>query len=751
MAEGLSNEGIAKRNHLSLKTIESVSRAIFLKLGLVEESRIENRRVKAILMFLEDSVDKGGIPIPATRFVGREQLLSSVRSALLNSRCITLTGLGGVGKTRVAIELGLERYARGEAVSFVNLVGSASAHSVDAAFMEAFGVTDIDRLDRAVEKVRGTKELLVVVDNAEEVGSLAIPHIEALLRHHDVRVLVTSRLPLRRRFETVIRVPVLSVDDVIALLTARSGVTLGEPEAKVLGEAVGGLPLALEMLAPRLRNVGAEELIARLGNNSEVLDESLSGDRHDNLADVLNSTMRLLPTEVARSLRRLSVIPGGFELDLAAAVVGSEQLLATVALLADMSLIEFDRVRRYRVLEPIRQIAFAQLRVTGEEKLCRERLLAWVVDLTAGNLNPGNTASKSKTAASQPVPTTQDRFAANRLAISAALQIALDDGDTKSALRILGSAGSWLSGSFPSHWLPYAEKAIANASSTEDHLLVGGAEFTAGLLAAAAHNDRCEDFFERAEHNLRLGGDLRQALRAQFWLLNYNGGNEELFERAIAVAEELKDLGVQAKLWAARSHHAFIRGVEFGQLEPWFLRAVELGRRSSRGATFVALQNLVFRRLEASKPLVEIVPLLEEAELLLDANPHLVVLSELERLRAQVFMRTGNSNAAREMFLAAYVRTAPSENATTKAFITLFAVDALAGIVAPSIIAECLVPVVWFLNARWDKAHPTLVAKNPQLAFSPKVESSLKELNASALRVQNLLRDALALKVCVPK
>ncbi len=733
MADGLSNDGIAHRFHISVKTVETVARSIFQKLGLVEESRGENRRVKAVVMYLECSRLDGGLPIPATPFIGRTAFVVSLHAAFERAHCVTLTGVGGIGKSRIAIEVGRSHQAKGDPVRFVDLSGASGRTSVDAAFFEAFGVTLEAQFERGIARAAENRALLVVIDNAEEVVAPVTERIAGLIRNPHVSVLVTSRVPFRQRFETVVPVPAMSPVDAADLLMNRSDVLLDADDAAILGDAVGRLPLALEMVAARLRSVAPKDLIERLGTLTEILDEGTPDERHGTLAGVLDSTLRSLPPEASRALRLLSAVPGGFDLDLAAVLVGGSNLVATIATLADVSLIEFDRVRRYRILEPIRQLAHSQLLASGEGTHTRERLVTWALDLATGQIGSG--------AFGQP---DHSLLGANRLALEGALQIAVEDGDANRALRIIGSAGGWFATSYPTSWLPLIEKALANADVNEDAALVGAAELTAGLLAAAAHDDRCEGFLQRAETNLRSAGELRKALYAQFWLLTYTGGNEPLYLRAIALANELGDVRAQAALWAARAHHGFIGGMSFVDVEPWFLHGIDLGRRSSKSVTLGALQKLVHHRLEANRPLDEIVPFLDEAEQLVVSAPNIELLSETHWLRGRLFMRIGDTNAARRNFAVAYAKAVPTENATTLAFVTLYAVDALAGVVEPSVLADCLKPVVWYMNNRWGKTHPTLIAKAPQLAFGPTPESSTEELNAAAARVHEMLLVELA-------
>jgi predicted ATPase len=742
MADGSSNDGIAKRLHLSVKSVESISRAVFQKLGLTDESHDQNRRVKAVLVYLEHTVaEDGPVPVPATTFVGRSHLVASVRSHLEQSRCVTLTGLGGIGKTRLAIEVARCHVAEIGPVRFVDLVAATTDGAVSTAFVHAFGAAGADRLERAIAKAAGDRRLLVVIDNAEEVIERIGTWITKLLRHPELSVLVTSRVPIGQRYELVVPVPALSPTEAVRLLHVRLRTEVDHEEAVLLCEAVGRMPLAVEMLAARLRNVSAPDLVDRIGKLDDLIDESAPDHRHGTLAGVFTSTMNSLPPDVARALRLLSGVPGGFQLDTAAAIVGGANIVGTVALLADVSLLDFDGVRRYRMLEPIRQMAVQQLQATGDEPLFRSRLVEWCVDLATDQLAAAQVPDdKTTQAAERP---SHRRLMADRLAIEAALRTALDDGLYRSALQIIGAFGPWMATSHPKSWVSLVEKALAQVDPADDPATVGAAEFTAGLLMASAQDDRCEVFLRRAEEHFSEAGDQASALQAQYWLLRYNGGNEALFARAIALAEQLGDVRLQALMWGGRAHHGFLAGLPLETVEPWALTAVSLGRRASRSAAVMALQFLAFRWLDTNRPLDEVVALVEEAEQLLSKMKSVGMLSEVAVLRARIFLRSGEVDAARAMFVAAFAGTEPSDNMTHPVFISLYAFDALVGAVDVGVLADLRSPIVWFLNQRWGKPHPSLVAKDPQLAFTPVPESGLEHVIAATTEVHRLLRELL--------
>jgi predicted ATPase/DNA-binding CsgD family transcriptional regulator len=710
MAAGLSNDGIAKQQHLSVKSVESVSRAVFQKLGLGEDSHHENRRVKAVLLYLEHVAESSGaVPIPANEFLGRAPFVSSTHSELNRSRCVTLTGVGGIGKTRVAIELAARHTRDGGRTRFVDLAPCASEGSVKAAFLAAFDAADRQRFDRAVARTAHGNRLLVIIDNAEAAMSFVEDWIRTLLRHPEVTILVTSRAPTGLTSEIVVSVPALSTNDALRLLRARCTEPITDAAAGTLCQAVGCLPLALEMVAARLRSSGPDSLIDQIAKLSGVLEEAGGDGRQVSLSAVFASTVSLLAADEARALRLLSGFPGGFEIDAAAAIIDDRRLVPIISRLADMSLIEFDRVRRYRLLEPVRQLAFEQLVESGELSEFNQRLVQWVVSVASGAASTGATA---------PGEPSFERLNAERTAIEAALAASLQDGNHADALRIIGRLGWWLASSYPTSWLPFIEKSLASATESDGRAIVGYAQLAAGAVTGTLQQPRCEDFFNAADKNLRAAGHLGAALQARYWMLRWSGGSEEAFASAIALAEQLDIAPLQALLWSARAHHGYLDGRSFIDVEPWFLRAIELGRQSSRPATLSSLQLLAHWLLDLDRPLDEVVPLVDEIEDLVDRITNIGGLGEAELLRGRVLLRQGDQAAARAKFATAIERAEPTESSSALASAILYAAEALDETLTPDALAALRTPAVTFLYQRRGKPHPMVAANDPALATS---------------------------------
>ena len=345
--------------------------------------------------------DRARVRLPTRRssFVGRTVELGEIAARLSRYSVVTLTGVGGVGKTALAVEAAWIEVSAGrtELACYVDLVPCRTYEQVLAALVEGVGVRGAEAaagLGAVVEAVAGRPSLLVV-DNCEHVLDSARRMCAQLAeRAADLRVLVTSRIPLDVEPECVWRVQPMAVPaeagravatEAVALFFARAaqaGATLqaGHGEVVLAGRIcrqAGGLPLALELVANRLRVASLTELAEELGR-SDWPARPGSG-RHDSLAACLSWSHALLPGAAAVVFRRLSVFPGGFDLAAAREVagippVGVDEVGALVEQLVTASLLEADTSgikARLRFHEPVRQYAAALLAEAGEEELIR--------------------------------------------------------------------------------------------------------------------------------------------------------------------------------------------------------------------------------------------------------------------------------------------------------------------------------------------------------------------------------------------
>jgi predicted ATPase/DNA-binding CsgD family transcriptional regulator len=340
------------------------------------------------------------LPAQVSSFIGREAELAAVRHMVGGSRLVTLTGAGGAGKTRLALQVaaGLADGA-GDGVWFADLAPLADPDLVAVTVADALGVRqEAGRpvLDTLVEAVAG-RSLLVLLDNCEHVLGACAKLADALLRGcPDLALLATSREPLGIDGECVHRVPSMGVpadgDDAVAIRAseavrlledraAAQGVPLAwdEETAEVAGRICGrldGIPLAIELAAARLRVLPAAELEARLDMRFALLTGgSRAGlPRQQTLRAMMDWSWELLNPSERAVLARLSTFAGGFGLAAAEAVaadheVSRGEVLEHLGALVDKSLVQFGDTgtgpARYRLLETVRQYAAGRLDALG--------------------------------------------------------------------------------------------------------------------------------------------------------------------------------------------------------------------------------------------------------------------------------------------------------------------------------------------------------------------------------------------------
>jgi predicted ATPase len=328
----------------------------------------------------------GNLRPATTSFVGREADVAEVQAALKAHRVVTLTGVGGVGKTRLALEVAsraVNDYADGVWVIELAAVGDPGA--VPEVVAATMGITQQPGLSIAQSVARALegRSRLLVFDNCEHILDAAGDIIEAIFaRSSTVAVLATSREGLRLSDEQLWPVPSLDVragvDSAAATLfidraqAVSPGVSLtGPDEAAVVVEIchrLDGIPLAIELAASRMMSMTVSEVRDRLDDRFRLLVGSRRGlERHQTLRHAVQWSYDLLGDTEKDVLARCSVFAGGFDLAAACAVAASDDELGTLDLLDALvrkSLLAADRTSgrtRFSMLETIRQFAEEQL------------------------------------------------------------------------------------------------------------------------------------------------------------------------------------------------------------------------------------------------------------------------------------------------------------------------------------------------------------------------------------------------------
>jgi predicted ATPase/DNA-binding SARP family transcriptional activator len=417
------------------------------------------------------------LPVELTELVGRDQTVAEVAALLAAGRLVTLTGFGGVGKSRLAMAV-----ARGlvgtlpDGVWLVELAAlprGAPGAAVADQVLTVLGVGDTPAAGEPVPAadrlagVLGGRRLALLLDNCEHLVEEVAALAERLLKAAPgVRVLATSREPLGLSGEVVWDVPPLEVPapeagadparllecSAVRLFVARATAaartfSLDEdtgPAVAELCRRLEGIPLALELAAARVRALGVHGLVERLDDHLRLLagGQRDAHPRHQSLTAVIDWSWRLLSDPERRVLRRLAVHAGGCTLESAEAVCAGDaspdvargEVLELLARLVDRSLVVLDArpggAPRYRLLEPVTAWCADQLREAGEWTAVRRRHARWYLEL-ACRAEPHLREARQREWLRR-----LDADAAN---LRAALDTLTRDGPGEQALRLAGA------------------------------------------------------------------------------------------------------------------------------------------------------------------------------------------------------------------------------------------------------------------------------------------------------------------------
>lgn len=359
------------------------------------------------------------LPAQLSSFIGREDELRELGQLLEAHRLVTLTGVGGTGKTRLALQLAadlLDRFPDGvylvelAQVTDPTLVTEQIAAVIKASPQGAQEArSDMERLSAYLLD----QQMLLILDNCEHVIEAVAQIAEQLLREcPQVFILATSREALEVDGERALRIPSLQVppedrdlsteellryDSVVLLVDRARGpdphFQVSEEHAGALGEICrrfDGIPLALELAARRVVSLSAGEVAKLLDDQFLRLTggRRTAVERHRTMQAAIDWSYELLSDDAKRLLPRLSVFSGGWALD-AAKAVGADEALKSLAVVDALSeLVEKSMVvvehgeagSRYRMVEPIRQYALEKLTASGQMEKTRDRHAAWIVE-----------------------------------------------------------------------------------------------------------------------------------------------------------------------------------------------------------------------------------------------------------------------------------------------------------------------------------------------------------------------------------
>jgi predicted ATPase/DNA-binding CsgD family transcriptional regulator len=494
-------------------------------------------------MTTEIVISRGNLPAEPNSFVGRERDLEELAQLLSAVRALTLCGPGGIGKTRLALRLAQEMVPSfPDGTWLIELADTADPGLLPGRIASALGIReepDSPLAETLIEALR-PRQLLLVLDTCEHIVDACAALVQQLLAGcAQLRLIATSREPLRVRGETVWRVPPLAVPaaaaglsvsqlaehEAIRLFAERAaavspGFTLSADNAEAVArlcQMLDGMPLAIELAAARVRALSIEQIVVRVADRFRLL---ATGDRtaplrQQTLRAAVDWSYELLTEPEQILLRRLSVF-AGWNLEMAEEVCADEaipagQVLDLLAALIDKSLVtldsELDGHARYRLLDTIKEYAADRLASSGEGPAIRRRHSAYMLRLLEA------TVARAFVRGDPPWPervAMYRRITMERPNYRAALAACQDRGDAQEGLRLCCALRS--------QWI--ADGAVTEGSGWFD-LFLGLAGEVEPIVRARALMLRAELAFEQQDYT-----GAGECARAGLELCRAAGGNQ---------------------------------------------------------------------------------------------------------------------------------------------------------------------------------------------------------------------------------
>lgn len=693
-AASLSQEELAERANLTAKAVGALERgerrrpypntvrALCAALDLDEDAA--RQLAEAVRPRAEEPVaprtPSSTIPTPPAPLLGRDAELAHVTTllGLPAIRVVTLTGPGGVGKTRLALEAGEHLRAAGREVVVVDLADIRREDLVLPAIARAFGLqAGSEDLVSSVAELLVDRAPVLVLDNVEHLLGAAA-ELAALVAHcPGLVVLATSRAPMRIRAEHEIPLGPLSlpgsVSDAAEVAAAPAAqvfadgarrvdpnFTLDASNATAVAEIcrrLDGLPLALELAAAHVRYLAPNQLLDRLGHALGSARLRDLPERQQTMQATLDWSNALLTADEQEVLRSLSVFAGGFDLEAAEAVAGApgRDVLSALEGLIEQSLVVRPHTGaggpvRPRLLEPVREYALAAL--SSEEAALVADRHARYFEALAGEARPGLRSTD--------LPLWLDRLDIEHANLRAALTTLLEQGDLRAAARLGGD--TWLYWALRGHagegllwWRRVldegGEPGLDEAAQAASHLALAGLHLATGDLEGTRRHA------ESAAGAARAVGD--RAVFAEALVLacmgaafagDLSGASTHLEELSGLVGED-EGAWLQAHVLLARAQLALLGGDLEGTTAS--LDMAEALARSGAGpftlATALNVRTTVALLVEDDD--LALRSATEAAELAADVRTSWTLVYTLSALAA-LAVRRGRADLAAELYAA---------------------------------------------------------------------------------------------------
>jgi predicted ATPase/DNA-binding XRE family transcriptional regulator len=480
------------------------------------------------------------LPLQLTSFIGRETEIADVKRLLSQARLVTLTGVGGTGKTRLALQVAagqLDASAIPDGVWLIELGALADPTLLCQTVAAVLGLREVPGrplMDVLLDHLR-RQRLLLVLDNCEHLIQGCAELAETLLRAcPHLIILATSREALGVAGETTYHVPSLSLPDpdqidaidkvaqseaarlfiqrAVATLPGFTVTSANAPAVAQICRRLDGIPLAIELAAARLRMLPVEQIASRLDDSFRLLTggSRTALPRHQTLEALVDWSYALLTGPEQILLRRLAVFAGGFTLEAAEAVGAGDGLPADgvvelLARLIDKSLVLADApeggvTARYRQLETIRQYGWAKLAASGEAEAARRRHATFYLTLAEAGV-PSNPVGIPGPDWHERIQTEQDNL---RAAVTWSLAA---KGGAELGLRLtLAVARFYGIRGYESEWRGWLEGALAHAEGMEHR--PARARLLYHLGSRLAYQGNYAAGQARLDHSLRLFQEL---------------------------------------------------------------------------------------------------------------------------------------------------------------------------------------------------------------------------------------------------